>query len=212
MSAADFSRRRFLSAGGAALLAGWASGLPALRAALAQARRAAASPSPLPFEFFTAREGAELATITAHIWPADDFPGALETGIPHFIDAVFAGGADRSFADANFAIYDAPIGADPSDGGFAPLVRDGLASLDRRSAELFPGAGRWASLDAERQRQVLGTLETTPFFLLLRRMTVVGLFADPSYGGNAAKMGWRAIGFEDRFVWQPPFGAYDAGA
>src|SRR6266550_5424988 len=86
MSAADLSRRRFLSAGGAALLAGWASGQPALRAALAQARRAAASPSPLPFEFFTAREGAELAAITAHIWPVDDFPGALETGIPHFID------------------------------------------------------------------------------------------------------------------------------
>jgi len=180
-----------------------------LRAALAQARRAAASPSPLPFEFFTAREGAELAAITAHIWPVDDFPGALETGIPHFIDGVFAGGGDRSFADVNFVIYDAPIGADPSDEGFAPLVRDGLASLDRRSAELFPGAGRWAGLDAERQRRVLGTLETTPFFLLLRRLTMVGVLADPTYGGNTDKGGWRAIGFEDRFVWQPPFGAYD---
>ena len=209
MSAADLSRRRFLSAGGAALFAGWASGQPALRAALAQARRAAASPSPLPFEFFTAREGAELAAITAHIWPVDDFPGALETGIPHFIDGVFAGGGDRSFADVNFVIYDAPIGADPSDEGFAPLVRDGLASLDRRSAELFPGAGRWAGLDAERQRRVLGTLETTPFFLLLRRLTMVGVLADPTYGGNTDKGGWRAIGFEDRFVWQPPFGAYD---
>src|SRR5438093_11379619 len=97
MSAADFCRRRFLSAGGAALFAGWASGLPVLRAALAQARRAAARPSPLPFEFFTAREGAELAAITAHIWPADDVPGVLGSGIPHFIDAVIAGGADCCF-------------------------------------------------------------------------------------------------------------------
>ncbi len=209
MSTVDFSRRRFLSAGGTALLAGWASSLPGLQAALAQARRAAASPTPLPFEFFSADEGADLAAITAHIWPADDIPGALEIGIPHFIDGVFAAGADRSFADVNFAIYDTPIGADPSDMGFAPLVRDGLASLDRKSTELFPAAGRWADLDADRQRQVLIALETTPFFLLLRRMTLVGLLADPAYGGNAEKGGWRAIGFEDRFLWQPPFGAYD---
>jgi len=209
MHQSDLSRRRFVSTGGAALLAGWASGVPGLRAALVQARRAISSPTPLPFAFFTPREAADLSGVAAHIWPADDLPGAIEAGIPHFIDAVFAGGADRSFADVNFAIYDAPIGADPSAEGFAPLVREGLASLDRTGAELFPGVGRWGDLDADRQRQVLVALETTPFFLLVRRMTLVGLFADPLYGGNADKSAWRAIGFEDRFLWQPPFGAYD---
>src|SRR5436309_15560352 len=118
----------------------------------------------MPLYISTARGVAVHSTITAHNWPADNFPGAVKTGIPHFIDAVFAGGADRSFADVNFAIYDAPIGADPSDGGFAPLVRDGLASLDRRSAELFPGAGRRAGLAAERRRQALRAVETTPLF------------------------------------------------
>jgi hypothetical protein len=35
------------------------------------------------------------------------------------------------------------------------------------------------------------------------------MFADPAYGGNSDKVGWKLIGFEDRFAWQPPFGEYD---
>ena len=33
--------------------------------------------------------------------------------------------------------------------------------------------------------------------------------ANPEYGGNTGKAGWRAIGFDDRFVWAEPFGWYD---
>jgi hypothetical protein len=31
----------------------------------------------------------------------------------------------------------------------------------------------------------------------------------PKYGGNHDKAGWKLLGFEDRHVWQPPFGYYD---
>ena len=209
MTANHYSRRRFVSDGAATLVATWlATSLPGVRAALAHAQRAAATAEPLPFDFFSPEEGADIAAITAQIWPADDTPGAsaLAAGIPHVIDHLFATRSDGSFNDKDFAIYDGPIGADPVDGSFATLIRDGLAGLVTRAN------GRFAALSPDQQRQALARIETTPFFLLLRRMTVVGLFADPSYGGNAAKMGWRAIGFEDRFVWQPPFGAYDAGA
>jgi hypothetical protein len=199
-----------VSDGAATLVAAWlATSLPGVRAAVAHARRAAeAGAAPLPFEFFTPEEGADITAIAAQIWPADDTPGesALEAGIPHFIDHLFAARADGSFSDLNFVVYDGPIGADPINGSFATLVRGGLAELTAK----FPR--RFATLSPDEQRQALAAIETTPFFLLLRRMTVVGLFAEPSYGGNATKMGWRAIGFEDRFVWQPPFGAYDRGA
>ena len=30
------------------------------------------------------------------------------------------------------------------------------------------------------------------------------------YGGNRDKVGWKLIGFEDRFHWNAPFGHYDA--
>jgi hypothetical protein len=209
MTSDKYSRRRFVSEGAGAVVAAWlATSLPGVRAAMAHARRAAATADPPAFEFFNPEEAADIAAITAQIWPADDTPGesALEAGIPHFIDHLFATRADASFSDLNFVVYDGPIGADPVNGSFATLVRGGLAELTTK----FPR--RFAALSPDEQRQALTAIESTPFFLLLRRMTVVGLLADPSYGGNPAKMGWRAIGFEDRFVWQPPFGAYDRDA
>jgi hypothetical protein len=36
--------------------------------------------------------------------------------------------------------------------------------------------------------------------------TISGFLANPEYGGNAGKAGWRAIGFDDRFVCVEPFG------
>ena len=209
MTANHYSRRRFVSDGSAALVATWfATNLPGVPAAVAHAQRAAATAEPLPFDFFSPDEGADIAAIAAQIWPADDTTegSALAAGIAHFIDHLFVTRSDGAFTDKDFVIYDGPIGADPVDGSFATLVRDGLASLVTRAK------GRFAALSPDQQHQALTRIETTPFFLLLRRMTLVGLFADPSYGGNVAKMGWRAIGFEDRFVWRPPFGAYDAGA
>jgi gluconate 2-dehydrogenase gamma chain len=197
----DLSRRQFLGHG-SALVVGWAASVPGVRDALAHARRVATGDTPLALLFFTSEEAADLAAITTHIWPPDDTPGATDLGITHFIDHVFASGTDASFADVGFAIYDAPIGAEPEGGSYAPLVRRGLSQLGTP-------AGRFATLPAEAQRQALTAIETTPFLLLLRRMTIVGVLADPTYGGNAAKGGWKAIGFEDRFYWQPPFGSYD---
>lgn len=196
-----FTRRQFLGSG-ATLLAGWAASAPGVRAAFAHARRVATGVVPPVFQFFTPEEAADVSAIVDQIWPVDDSPGASEAGVPHFIDAVFANGSDASFADVGFFIYDSPIGRDPEHGSYAPLVRAGLTQLSG-------AGGRFAARSPEEQRQALTAIEATPFFLLLRRLTVVGLLADPAYGGNAAKTGWKAVGFEDRFYWQPPFGTYD---
>jgi gluconate 2-dehydrogenase gamma chain len=45
--------------------------------------------------------------------------------------------------------------------------------------------------------------------MLVRQHTIMGFFSNPQYGGNRDKMGWKLIGFEDAFVFQPPFGYYD---
>jgi hypothetical protein len=37
----------------------------------------------------------------------------------------------------------------------------------------------------------------------------MGFFGNPSYGGNRDLVGWKLIGFEDRFQFEPPFGYYD---
>jgi hypothetical protein len=31
----------------------------------------------------------------------------------------------------------------------------------------------------------------------------------PEYGGNREGLGWKLIGFEDRHIFEPPFGYYD---
>lgn len=49
----------------------------------------------------------------------------------------------------------------------------------------------------------------SPFFEAVRVATITGLLANPSYGGNFGKVGWRLIGFDDRFSWRPPYGYYD---
>ena len=39
---------------------------------------------------------------------------------------------------------------------------------------------------------------------------LIGMFAHPDHGGNYDGAGWKLLGFEPRYVWQPPFGEYDA--
>src|ERR1700704_1652029 len=116
MSSDKFSRRRFVSESAGVAVAAWiATGLPGVREAVTYARRAAVTAEPPSFEFFNPEEAADIAAIAAQIWPADDTPGdsALEAGIPHFIDNLFAARGDGSFSDLNFVVYDGPIGADP---------------------------------------------------------------------------------------------------
>jgi hypothetical protein len=55
-----------------------------------------------------------------------------------------------------------------------------------------------------------GWLERTPFFGNMRFLTLIGLLALPSYGGNADRLGWKLVGFVDQHAWEPPFGHYDA--
>jgi hypothetical protein len=85
--------------------------------------------------------------------------------------------------------------------------------LQVKVGELYPEtAARFAALAGERQVAVLRAIESTPFFDGVRTITMLALFANPSYGANPSGKNWAAIGFEPRFVWRPPFGAYDRDA
>jgi len=37
----------------------------------------------------------------------------------------------------------------------------------------------------------------------------LGMFSDPSYGGNRNGIGWELLGFRNDHAYQPPFGYYD---
>jgi gluconate 2-dehydrogenase gamma chain len=160
---------------------------PEVLAARQHAHTAAHS-SAAHFETLDADTAAEIEALTAQIIPSVGGPGAREAGVIYFIDRALA-----TFAAADAEAY-----------------RSGLTAVQKTRMELFPNSAAIASLSNHQQITLMGAIETTSFFDLLRTHTVLGFLGDPRYGGNREKVGWRAIGFEDRMVHQHPFGYYDA--
>jgi gluconate 2-dehydrogenase gamma chain len=183
MTDQDTSRRDFFVFSGTMFGAAWfAFHTPAIRAAAAHARAAAAQ-GLKTFDVLTVDEAGDLEAITAQIFPTDETPGATEAGVVYFIDRALGGFA--SWAERP--------------------IREGLKTLGQK-------VGSFSQLPIERQTESLHEIEDTSFFGTVRTLTIMGMFAHPSYGGNRDKAGWKLLGFEDRFVWRPPFGSYDAEA
>ena len=184
----DEGRRGFLLGSGAVLGASWlAVNLPLVvqaAEAAAEARMAGES-----FVNLTPEQGADLAAIAARIVPSDGTPGATEAGVVWFMDKAL----DCFMAED------------------ADSLAEGLAAFNA-FVLAETGQARFAVLDESRQDDVLRAREETPFFGLVRFLTLAGLFTMPSYGGNRGHVGWKLVGFEHRHAWAPPFGFYDAQA
>ena len=129
--------------------------------------------------------------MAAQIIPTDETPGAREAHVVYFMDQALATYAKQR--------------REP--------VTKGLTELRSRTAKMFR-AKSFASLNSAQQITLLTALEKekSPFFEEIRAATIAGMFANPEYGGNTNKLGWKMIGFDDRFSWGPPFGWYDRDA
>lgn len=154
------------------------------------AHGAVATPASAKFDFFDASMSAEVSAIAGQIVPSDDGPGATEAGAVYFIDRALT-----TFA------------ADKRD-----AYREGLADLKLRREKMFPNSASFAGLAKADQVQLLKSIETTSFFLLVRAHTVLAWLGSPEYGGNRNQVGWKYIGFDDAGFFEPPFGYYDAEA
>jgi gluconate 2-dehydrogenase gamma chain len=138
----------------------------------------------------TEEQAADVEAFTSHIVPTDELPGAREAGVVYFVDRSLATWAARQ----------------------RESLGRGLEELNAEARRRWPGAGRFATLAPERQLELMRAMEGTDFFRQMRFATLAGMLSLPSYGGNREGAGWRLIGFEPRFVWQPPFGFYDGQA
>lgn len=188
MSANPVTRRGFVGAvsvgvGGAWINWHW----PSVAEAASHAANAVAAPGAVRFRSLSPQETTEIEAMTIRILPSDDGPGAREAGVIYFIDRAL----ETFLRDQR------------------PLLTSGLEELRAAVAARHPGVAGFSTLGAVEQDEVLRGLEAGEFFALVRRATIAGFLANPSYGGNRDSVGWRWIGFEDRFVWQPPFGYYD---
>lgn len=186
------SRRRFLQGSGSTLGFAWlAANWPQVAAAAQHAHEAASADSAdrKKFQLLTTGQARDVEAIAAQIIPSGSTPGAREAGVVYFVDHIHAGAWS---------------------GGAKDFIA-GLADFQAACARHHAGIDQFADLAWDEQLAYLRHVERTPFFGQMRFLTVLGLLALPSYGGNADKLGWKLVGFIDQHAWQPPFGYYDAG-
>jgi gluconate 2-dehydrogenase alpha chain len=131
---------------------------------------------------FNRHEARTVAALFERMFPTDgNEGGATEIGAVGYLDSALAG----AYADK------------------VELYRLGLAALDRAAKQLCGNS--FADCEVEQQDELVGKQErgelpdflTPPqqsFFDMLREHLQEGLFADPAYGGNHDKLGWRFLG------------------
>lgn len=192
------SRRRFLQ---------WSAvAVPALAAAGAPASGQAPSADDRP-TFFSASEWAFLRAAAARLIPADALgPGALEAGVPEFIDRQMA----TPWAEGRLWYMQGPFVPDapPTLGWQMRLTprdvyRLGIAAADgwtqdrhgRVFAELDPAAQDGVLQAFESGKARFEQVPAAVFFAMLLGNVREGFFSDPVHGGNRGLAGWKLIGF-----------------
>jgi gluconate 2-dehydrogenase gamma chain len=165
---------------------------------------------PTTYLFFNAEEVAFVESAVARLIPADDqWPGALEAGVPNFIDKELNGAwgaGERLYRNGPWQP------GTPSQGyqlPFTPaeLFRTALGAINKALARAGTPFSR---MSAEQQDAYLHSLEaggqdlggvpSDVFFDHLWQATVEGFLSDPVYGGNRDMIAWRMIGFPGAYA------------
>ena len=168
-------------------------------------KHAAAAPS-RPYMYLSQTEVAFLDAAVSHLIPNDELgPGAKEAGVTYFIDQQLFGGYGsmaRKYTQGPW-----PEGT-PQQGYQSPLTpaavyRAGIRDTNSHCRKAYGRA--FDALSRAQQDEVLKGLEAgkieleqvrAPFFFnMLLANTIEGFFADPVYGGNRDKAGWKLVGF-----------------
>jgi len=164
---------------------------------------------PKTYLFLNSEEAAFVEAAVARLIPADDrWPGALEAGVPNYIDKQLSGawGAGERLYRAG------PWKKGTASQGYqlpftpAELFRTAIAAINGELKARTP----FAKMPAEEQDVYLRGLEvggrdlggvpSTVFFSVLWESTVEGFFSDPVYGGNRDMIAWRMIGFPGAYA------------
>lgn len=160
--------------------------------------------------FLRADEAAFITAATARLIPGDlDSPGAEQADVTRFIDQALAspwGKGDRMYTSGPWKEGTPQQGYQLK---FTPaeLYRTALTAILREQKKL---GTPFAETSAEDQDAYLQKLEagqvdldgvpSSLFFDMLLQNTIEGFLSDPSHGGNADMVGWKAIGFPGVFA------------
>jgi gluconate 2-dehydrogenase gamma chain len=201
---APVARRDFLLGAGTAVAAG-------LAPAAADAQQPDAAFSAVANEqqallTLTATEAAFFSAAADTIIPADDLtPAGTDCGVVAFIDRQLAGawgGGAKMYRGGPFRK------GKPEQGYQLPLTpreffAAGIVATNAWSRKLYgkefdrlAAAERETALkELEAGRAALDGFDGKQFFESLLQISMEGFFADPIYGGNRNKAGWRMVGY-----------------
>jgi gluconate 2-dehydrogenase gamma chain len=173
----------------------------------AQAQQAAAAPVATGYSFLNLEEAAFVEALVDHMVPADDLtPKGTDIGINIYIDRALAGAWGKGDRLYNQGPWKPGV---PSQGYQLPLTpaqlyRAGIAATNVQCHKAYGKS--FDRLDEKQREEVLvglssgkltfeGGLPARVFWTTLYQTVMEGMFADPIYGGNRDKVGWKLIGF-----------------
>ena len=209
MKKGGLNRREFLKSAVAGSAVAASTTIP--QSALAQQGQPASAAAPAStspgYAFLNLEEQAFIEAVVDHMVPADELsPKGTDVGINIYIDRALASGwgkGERLYMQGPWR-----QGA-PSQGYQLPLTpaelyRTGIAAAGAACVKSY-GKPFDKITEAQRQEFLLAwqagkvTFESGPpprvFFGQLYQNVMEGMFADPIYGGNRDKAGWKMIGF-----------------
>jgi gluconate 2-dehydrogenase gamma chain len=200
-------RRDFLKGAvvGGAAAATTTTGLDLTTAA--QAQQAGAAPAEPGYSFLNLEEAAFVEALVNHMVPADELtPKGTDIGINIYIDRALAGAWGKGDRLYNQGPWKPGV---PSQGYQLPLTpaqlyRAGIAATNVQCQKAY--GKPFDRLDEKQREEVLiglssgklafeGGPPARVFWTTVYQTVMEGMFADPIYGGNRNKAGWKLIGF-----------------
>ena len=142
-----------------------------------------------------------LEQAAERIYPEDhNGPGAIELGVPYFIDRQLAGSWGLNAQDYRQAPFDGTeADAENSRLTRQNLFLNGLRKMNILSQERFNDS--FDQIEEDQQIEILQEFESgnvqlnsvssQSFFQMFRMAVIEGAYADPLYGGNIDMAGWK---------------------
>lgn len=196
-------RRTFIKAAPA----GMAVLITASAAAPATATEHTKPPPALAYTFLRPSESAFVERLVDHMVPADALsPSGTQLGIPVYVDRALASGwgkGERVYLQGPY------FEGSQNQGYQLALTPARLFRLGTEATLLFTQQTYGKAFDQlppnaidevlhglkEGRASLIDDVPATEYFNLLYGLVREGLFADPAYGGNRDKAGWRMLGF-----------------
>ena len=201
-------RRAFLRGAVVSGAAAMTTTLPATAAAQPAAGKAAASAPAAPgYVFLSPEEGAFIEAVVDHMVPADSLTAkGTDLGLHTYIDRALASGwgkGERLYRQGPWKQgtgnqgYQLPMTPSELYRAAIPAANAACVKAYGKTFDKVTREQREAFLVGMQQGKV--TLENGPpvrtFFGTLYQNVMEGMFADPIYGGNRDKAGWKLVNF-----------------